>query len=105
MSSRLAVDSLGRQVVEIMTPSPFLAVGMRFPVVDELVKLNTWARSQGRPPTAQEMASARPPYVNPATARRREQHDDGEWMDEQAALEAARLEQQREPADLIGRAA
>jgi hypothetical protein len=105
VSSRLAVDGQGRQVVVVTTPAPFLQVGQRFPVVDELVKLNTWARSTGRPPTAQEMAQARPPYVDPRTGKRREERDEGDWMDEKAALEACRREQQREPVDLIGRVA
>jgi hypothetical protein len=96
--SRLAVDSHGHAVVIVTTPPE---LGRRFLVVDEFTrKLRT-----GRLPTPKEMAEARPPYVSPATARRREERDEGEWMDEKAALEAARLEQQREPVDLIGRAA
>jgi hypothetical protein len=61
MSSRLAVDQQGRVVVEITVPTPFLEVGMRFPVVDSLL-LNSWDTSRGRPPTAREQAEARPPY-------------------------------------------
>jgi hypothetical protein len=106
MSSRLAVDGHGRAVVVVTTPSPCLEVGMRFPVVDA-IELNTWLTQPGRPPTAKEQAEARPPYVSPNPSRRaakREDLDD-ELLDERAALEACIREQQREPADLIGRAA
>jgi len=106
MSSRLAVDGNGRAVVVVTTPAPCLEVGMRFPVVDA-IELNTWLTARGRPPTAREQAEARPPYRSPNAVRRelaREAPDD-ELLDERAALEACRREQQREPADLIGRAA
>jgi hypothetical protein len=106
MSSRLAVDQRGRTVVVVTTPSPCLCVGMRFPVVDA-IELNTWLRGHGRPPTAREQAEAKLPYRSPNAIRRelaREAPDD-DLLDERAALEACRREQQREPADLIGRAA
>ena len=103
MSSRLAVDRHGRTVVAITTPSPALEVGDWLLVVDR-VELG-WLARPGRAPTARERATARPPYRSPNAVRRelaREAPDD-ELLDEQAALEACRREQQREPVDLIGR--
>jgi hypothetical protein len=105
MSSRLAVDQRGRTIVVITSPTPFLYVGQRFPVVDSLL-LNSWDTSRGRPPTAREQAEARPPYRSDVgLAPAREAPNDDELLDEQAALEACMREQQREPVDLIGRAA
>jgi hypothetical protein len=59
---------------------------------------------RGRPPTAQERTSARPPYSSVRPKPPAPTVDD-ELLDERAALEAARLGQQGRPADLIGRAA
>jgi hypothetical protein len=91
-------------VVEIVTPSAYLQTGQRFPVLESRL-LATWDKAPGRPPTAEERSSAREPYVSPNTTRRakREAPDD-ELLNERAALQACRREQQREPADLIGRA-
>lgn len=59
---------------------------------------------RGRPPTPQERAEARAPYEAVSSKRdRRERRDDE--LDERAALEAYRLEQQRQPPDLVNVAA
>jgi hypothetical protein len=104
MSSRLAVDPQGRTVVVVTSPSPFLCVGQRFPVVDSLL-LNSWDTLRGRPPTAREQAEARPPYRSDVGLAPAREVPDDELLDEQAALEACIREQQSEPVDLIGRAA
>ena len=77
---------------------------MRFPVVDA-IELNTWLTQPGRPPTAKEQAEARPPYRSDVGLAPAREVPDDKLLDEQAALEACIREQQREPADLIGRAA
>jgi hypothetical protein len=65
-----------------------------------------WMGTSGRPPTAQERAEARAPYQPASVRRRREQEDvPDELLAEEAAIEAARREQEREPADLVGRIA
>jgi len=103
VSSRLAVDGNGRAVVVVTTPSPCLEVGMRFPVVDA-IELNTWLTARGRPPTAEERA-IRAPYSHQKVWSWPRQPPDDNELDEKAALEACIREQQREPTDLIGRAA
>jgi hypothetical protein len=104
MSSRLAVDQRGRTVVVITTPSVLLRVGMSFPVIDAL-ELNTWLKAHGRAPTAKERGEARPPYESTRKRREALEAPEDDLLDEQAALEACMREQQREPVDLIGRAA
>jgi len=103
VSSRLALDPHGRRVVVVTTPSLWLQVGDRFRVADPCA----WGllpAGTGRPASARELLWNRrdAPY-DPARDRRfrslSEVPDDE--LDERAALEAARLEQQRHPADLI----
>jgi len=99
MGSRLALDSLGRRICIITTPSPRLEVGTR------LLVRETWtARQTGRVPTARERATARPPYQARNSRQPKEEAPEDE-LDEAAGLEACRREQQREPVDLIGRVA
>jgi hypothetical protein len=61
----------------------------------------------GRPPTPRERAEARPPYSSGPNSwhpRQRREVPDEELADKEA-VKLARLEQQRQPADLIGHAA
>jgi hypothetical protein len=61
----------------------------------------------GRLPEAREMLMTRSTYTSVVGARRDRQRQvvPDDELDERAALEACRREQQREPADLIGRVA
>ncbi len=103
VSSRLALDQFGRPVAIVTTPAPRLDVGEWFLVVDPTVFGLLPART-GRPATAREQVWNRrdAPY-DPQRDRRLRSVSEipDEELDERAALEAARLEQQRRPADLI----
>ena len=104
MSSRLAFDHHGRLVA-------IEADGTRWVVLGNLVYSTSsgeiilfgWLGRSGRPPTAREMAEARPPYESTSAMRERRQRLEvpDDELDEKAAIEAARLEQQRQPADLL----
>lgn len=65
-----------------------------------------WEAKTGRKPSALEMQQARAPYRAGVSRREREhQQVPDELLADQEAVELARLEQQREPPDLIGRVA
>jgi hypothetical protein len=111
VSSRYAFDSHGRLVVEVTSPTIVeLPVGWRAVVVGNDLPCNQvgfgWLGRTGRPPTAREMVEARAPYNSTARQEReRRQPVDDELLAEAAAIELARLEQQRQPADLVNVAA
>jgi hypothetical protein len=103
MSSRLAVDGYGRLIVE---GTCLELRGLRWLVIDgrELGLLPT----QARPPDARErMQTAKTFYDSNSGKRARAERLDvpDDELDERAALEAARLEQQRTPPDLLNVAA
>ncbi len=105
MSSRLAVDALGRTVAIVTVRLPDLELGHCFLVVDP--RLIGLMPTLGRLPSPRERSDVRAPY-DPTSAKRRraqlvEAPDDE--LDEQAAVAAAYEAQRREPVDLIGRAA
>jgi hypothetical protein len=104
--SRLAYDHRGRLVCVDAGGHRWLVIGnlLCSTVGGDLV-LFGWLGRSGRPATAREQAQARAPYDSNSANRRRAQPVPDDELDEQAALEAARREQEREPADLIGRAA
>jgi hypothetical protein len=117
MSSRLGLDSQGRRVAVVTIRTlPDLEMGHVFVVVGDTVAaagtriffLADETRCASRPATVQERAEAQrhAPY-RPNLSRQAREHQrvhDDELAD-QAAIELARKEQQREPVDLIGRAA
>jgi hypothetical protein len=102
MSSRLATGPHGERLAVITVHTlPGLEIGHVFAVLD-------WCElfiRRGRPPTARERATVREPYDLARAKRERREQVPDEQLDERAALEACRREQQREPVDLIGRAA
>jgi hypothetical protein len=105
VSSRLSLDSQGRKVVIVTAPSAWLVVGQRFLVID----LFDWFIPKGRMPTARERLEPQKRARSRLSQRQgREQSaepDDAAALTEQTAIDLARREQQREPADLISRAA
>jgi hypothetical protein len=103
MSSRLALDPLGRTIVVVTTPSLWLQVGERFLVLNWLDLFEP----RGRPPTARERESTRAPYDSNSAKRERAQLVDvpNDELDEVAAVAAAYAEQRRTPRDLVNVAA
>jgi hypothetical protein len=96
VSSRLALDGHGRRIAVVTVPLPEIDVGHVFLVI-------RWEIRSARPPTAKERREARPPYQSPRTGWNRKPPREvaDEELAEEAAIEAARLEQQREPRDLL----
>ena len=108
MSSRLAADAFGRQIVVITTPSAGLDSGMRFLMLGNEFRCNQdgvfWCGyREGRRPTAREMAEARAPFNAPREYDLPKVDDDD--LSEPDALFLARVEQEREPVDLLNVAA
>ncbi len=109
VASRLGSDRLGRPVVIVTAPSTdglkvgdvFVVLGNNFPAGDVGI---TWLGKNGRPPTLAEQTTARAPYRS-MPPRLVAETDDDDQLAEQAAIELARLEQQRTPADLLNAAA
>jgi hypothetical protein len=108
VSSRLGFDCDGRLVAE---GSCAELRGLRWVVLGNLINstvngdqiLFGWLGPSGRPPTPRERSMARPPYEANGAKQRRARLEEipDEELDEAAALRACRLEQQRQPADLI----
>jgi hypothetical protein len=103
-SSRLAFDADGRTVVVVTTPSLWLRAGERFLVLD-LFELGF--TRPGRPPSPEEMLSARNPYdpESAKRARRERREIPDELLDDEEAIRQAMLEQRREPVHLVSRVA
>jgi len=109
VSSRLALDPLGRQVVIVTTPSPQLSVGEWFLVVDPTV-FGLLPTRTGRSATARELAWNRRDAPYESNRDRRHMHlptpeVPDEELAEAEAIRLARLEQQREPVHLVSAAA
>jgi hypothetical protein len=113
MSSRLAFDSDGRLVAEGTCVE---LRGLRWLVLGDSVHaagvtiyfMRDDTRRASRPPNAQErIESQRHAPYQPALSRREREHQQipDDELAEQAAIQLARKEQQRTPADLISRAA
>ncbi len=110
--SRLGQDRFGRPVAVVTTPEVGLPIGTVYIVLGNAIlttirgdeRLFGWTGEPGRPPTARERAGGRPPYEISKTRKTREVIDDAD-LDDAAAIEYARREQQREPADLLSAAA
>jgi hypothetical protein len=74
-------------------------------VTGELILIG-WLGTSGRPATAREQAEARAPYSSAKPTRRERRREiPDELLADEEAVELARREQEREPADLISRAA
>lgn len=105
MASRLTVDEHGRLTVVQTTPEIGITVGDRFLVLSDAFGDSIYflAKAKGRRPTAREQMEARG-YSGGLARRGREAAQDGtdEALAEAAAIELARREQERQPADLIG---
>jgi hypothetical protein len=117
MSSRLALDAYGRRVAIVSVRTlPDVELGYCYVVLGDTVAsagtriffLADETRRASRPATARERQEAQrhAPY-RPALSRqeREQQKVPDDELAEQAAIRLARKEQQREPTDLIGRAA
>jgi hypothetical protein len=109
MSSRLALDPSGRLIAEGTCVE---LRGLRWLVLGDTIAAGMSGynvffladQARGRIATAREQAdSARHAPYSPAASRkwREQQEVPDEQLDDREALEAARLEQQRTPADLI----
>jgi hypothetical protein len=117
VSSRLAVDRYGRTVAVISVGTlPDVPLGYRYLVLGDTIAsagvrvffLAENTRRASRPANGRErVESQRHAPYRPAPSRqeREQQQVPDSELAEQAAIELARKEQQREPADLIGRAA
>jgi hypothetical protein len=105
MSSRLAVDALGRTVAIVTVRLPDLEPGHCFLVVDP--RLVGLMPTLGRLPSPRERTDVRAPYDPTSAKRRRAQLAEvpDDELDEAAAMAAAYAEQRREPVDLINVAA
>src|SRR6266536_4242863 len=99
VSSRLALDPFGRQVVIVTTPAPPLSVGEWFLVVDPTV-FGLLPTRTGRPATARElMWNRRDAPYDPNRDRRPPPKPEvpDEELAEAEAIRLARHEQQRQP--------
>jgi hypothetical protein len=108
VASRLARDTQGRTIVVVTTPdvglpvgTVFVALGNAMPAVS--VGVYFLGRSRGRPPTQEERLQLR--NTGARSRRTKPVETPDELLDDSAAIEAARREQQTTPGDLIGRAA
>jgi hypothetical protein len=101
MSSRLTIDAYGRLIAE---GTCLELRGLRWLVVD-MFELG-FVRP-GRPPTAREREAAQryAPYRPAWSRQERERETPDEQLAEEAAIQLARLEQQRQPPDLVNVAA
>lgn len=113
MCSKRTFDRNGRPIVIVTSPTVIdLPVGTIFRMLGDTVltivdgdqKLFAWQGKSGRPPTAHEQASARGTYSATGSRRERRQQPDDD-LDDAAAIEACRREQEREPVDLLARVA
>lgn len=109
MGLRYAFDSRGRLIVEVTSPTIVeLPVGWRGIVLGNYLPVNErgfgWlGRTSARPPNARERATVRPPYDSTSRYQReRASPVDDDQLAEAAAIELARVEQECQPADLIG---
>jgi hypothetical protein len=114
MSSRLALDPSGR-LVAVGTCAELQ--GLRWVVLGDTIAagassvrfffLANETRRASRPANGRERLEAQchAPYRPALSRQEREQQVPDTELAEQAAIELARREQQRTPADLIGRAA
>jgi hypothetical protein len=105
MSSRLAIDALGRTVAIVTVRLPDLEPGHCFLVLDP--RLVGLMPTLGRLPSPRERADVRAPYDPTSAKRRREQQAEvpDDDLDEVAAMAAAYAEQRRNPPDLVNIAA
>jgi hypothetical protein len=100
-SSRLGTDQFGRQTAVVTTPGAVPEVGALFLVLDGhpygLVP------ERGRLATAEEQLEARPPYQpgRSRTERERRPEIPDALLAEEEAIRLSRLEQQRQPVDLL----
>jgi hypothetical protein len=99
MSSRLAVDGLGRTIAVITVRLPDLEPGHCFLVIDP--RLVGLMPTLGRLASSRERSDVRAPYDPTSAKRARRAQIPDDQLDEEAAIEAAYAEQRREPVDLL----
>jgi hypothetical protein len=99
VSSRLAIDELGRTVAVITVRLPDLEPGHCFLVVDP--RLVGLMPTLGRLASPRERTDVRAPYDPTSAKRARREQIQDDQLDEEAAIEAAYAEQRREPTDLL----
>jgi hypothetical protein len=109
MASRIDVDPTGRRWVVQADRQVGIEPGTRFLLIGDAFRSGErgiyWlANEKGRPPTARERATPRG-HGEVARGRRQTPAIDDDQLADEAAIKAATLEQEREPADLIGREA
>lgn len=104
--SRLAYDKRCRLICIDAGGHRWLVIGnlVCSTVTGDLV-LFGWLGRSGRPATAREQAQARAPYSSQRGLPQQRRDVPDELLADQEAVELARREQEREPADLISRAA
>jgi hypothetical protein len=118
VSSRLATGSQGERIAVVTSRLlPDVELGHIYICLGDSIAagassvrfffLADETRRASRPANGRERAESQrhAPYRPALSRQEREQQVPDDELDEQAALEAARREQQREPVDLIGRAA
>jgi hypothetical protein len=110
-SSRIALDPHGRVIAVATTSAPDVEIGRRWILIGNSGRAGErgfeWMGRSGRKPTARERPEARPPYESRQktaswerrTAEREQVPD--EHLADAEAIRLARLEQQRQPADLL----
>jgi hypothetical protein len=106
MSSRLALDRFGRQIVVVTAASLWLDVDQVFVVLDgrQLGLLPT----QARPPDARERRQTAKTFYDSTSGKRARQEQlevPDDELDEAEAIRAAMLEERRTPPDLLNVAA
>jgi hypothetical protein len=104
VGSKLAIGMHGATYVIVTTPSPQLPVGARFLALGNAMPAASpgvyWlGRSQARPPTQEERLQLR--NTGARSRRTKPVETPDELLKPEVAITAARVEQQREPADLI----
>jgi hypothetical protein len=104
--SRLAYDNHGRLICVDTDGHRWLVIGnLVCSTVGGDHVLFGWLGRSGRPATAREQAQARAPYSSQRGLPQQRREVPDELLADEEAVELARREQEREPADLIGRAA
>jgi hypothetical protein len=100
------LDQSGRRIVEQTTDDPGIPAGTRWLLLGDSfecggVRIFFTGQRTGRPPTPDETTGAHNPYKPPRQVRPKREVDEAQLADAEA-IRLARIEQETEPADLIG---
>lgn len=107
--SRRAFNRNGDPIVIATTSSLGVPAGTVFRMLGDCIntvvagdeKVIGWTGPSGRPPTPRERAEARPPYESTSRRQREAQAVGDDELDDRAAIEFARREQERTPTCLL----